>query len=112
MGHSGRGREFWSGVVREYEARRRETTHREFTRDRGVSIYAFRIWLYRIRREQQHTDQVPALVPVEIVDAARVLGNSQAVDAAFPGGMVMRFQAGTDPGYVAELLCRVARGLA
>jgi hypothetical protein len=34
------------------------------------------------------------------------------VDAAFPGGLVLRFQAGAEPGYVAELLCRVARGLA
>ena len=118
MGHGRRGREFWSEVVQAYEVRGHGVTHRSFTEARGVSLHAFRIWLYRIRREQEHGTAVPALVPVEIVDGCvggDRLGTAsgyQAVDAAFPGGMVLRFEAGTDTRYVAELLCRVARGLA
>lgn len=118
MGHGRRGREFWSEVVRAYEVRGRGVTHRSFTEARGVSLHAFRIWLYRIRREQEHRAGVPGLVPVEIVDAGLgddgfvAVGGQQAVDAAFPGGMVLRFAAGMDTRYVAELLCRVARGLA
>jgi len=111
------GREFWTRVIQEYESRRQEQTHWDFVEEWGISLTTFRSWLYRLRREQKEVDDQVALVPVEItgLDAAAITAEPTEslapMDAAFPGGMVLRFQVGTNPGYMAELLSSVSRRL-
>jgi hypothetical protein len=118
------GREFWTRVIAEYESRAPEQTHWDFAEEWGLKLTTFRSWLYRLRREQETvaSDNYTvgselALVPIEVtgIDEAAVVAGSDdgfaPLDAAFPGGMVLRFQAGTDPGYMAELLSSVSRRL-
>jgi len=119
------GREFWTRVIEEYESRAPEQTHWDFVEEWGLKLTTFRSWLYRLRREQatvpsdNYTDgDELALVPIEVtgveppdVTVAGSAGEFSPVDAAFPCGMVVRFHAGTDPGYMAELLSSVSRRL-
>ena len=112
------GREFWTRVVEEYESQASEQMHWEFCEEWGLKLTTFRSWLYRLRRERLAFEGEVGLVPIEVtgvelpdVRAAGSAGEFSAVDAAFPGGMVLRFQAGTDPGYMAELLSSVSRRL-
>jgi len=114
----GIGREFWTRVIQEHESRGQEQTHWDFCEEWGLNLPTFRSWLYRLRGEWEAAGEDLALVPVEVTgsDSADVgIANSTVefspVDAAFPGGMVVRFQAGTDPGYMAELLSSVSRRL-
>ena len=114
----GIGREFWTPLIQEFESREQEQTHWEFCEGRGLEIRTFRYWLYRLRGEWRAADEELALVPVEVTDLDQatmpVAGSAtefSPVDAAFPGGMVVRFQAGTDPTYMAELLSSVSRRL-
>jgi len=44
-----RGREFWAGVVAEYEGSGQ--SHDGFCLSRGLEVGTFRRWLYRLRRE-------------------------------------------------------------
>lgn len=118
------GREFWTRVIDEYESRAPEQTHCDFVEEWGLKLTTFRSWLYRLRREQETVasdnytvgDEL-SMVPVEItgLDEASVTADPtegfSPVDAAFPGGMVLRFQAGTDAVYMAELLSSVSRRL-
>ena len=118
------GREFWTRVIEEYESRAPEQTQWDFAEEWGLKLTTFRSWLYQLRREQETVpsdnytvgDEL-ALVPIEVtgLDEAAVMAGSvegfSAVDAAFPGGMMLRFQAGTDAVYMAELLSSVSRRL-
>ena len=119
------GREFWTRVIAEYESRAPEQTHWDFAEEWGLKLTTFRSWLYRLRREQEtvSSDKYTAgdelaLVPVEVtggeppdITVAGSAGEFSPVDAAFPGGMVVRFHAGTDPAYMAKLLSSVSRQL-
>jgi len=112
------GREFWTRVIEEYESRAPEQTHWDFVEEWGLKLTTFRSWLYRLRRERETVGDELALVPIEVtgvdqtdVDVGGSAGEFSPVDAAFPGGMVVRFHAGTDPGYMAELLSSVSRRL-
>ena len=115
---NGNGREFWTQMIQEYESREQEQTHWGFCEEHGLELGTFRSWLYRLRGEWRAAGEELALVPVEITDidhgavaVADSAGEASPVDAAFPGGMVVRFQTGTDPAYMAELLSSVSRRL-
>ncbi len=111
------GREFWTRAIAEYESRAPEQTHWDFVEEWGLKLTTFRSWLYRIRRVREAVGHELSLVPIEVtgIDEAAVVPGSgdgfAPLDAAFPGGMVLRFQAGTDPAYMAELLSSVSRRL-
>jgi len=46
-------REFWVGVVDEFEAAGAAEEHREFAERHGVACDTFRRWLYKLRAEQR-----------------------------------------------------------
>jgi hypothetical protein len=119
------GREFWTRVIAEYESRAPEQTHWDFAEEWELKLTTFRSWLYRLRREQETvaSDNDPvgnelALVPIEVtgIDEAVVVAGSDdgfvPLDAAFPGGMVLRFKGGDGPalhGRAAVFGVKVAR---
>lgn len=49
----GQGRDYWTKVLADLA--QSGLKHREFAAQRGVSIHAMRIWLYKLRREQRKT---------------------------------------------------------
>lgn len=126
-----REREFWRGVIAEFEGLGGQVQQKDFALNRGVRLCKFRTWLYKLRRERDRdVAKEPALVtagalvPVEIQGTGSSLAGQslvpeavqtgqvfQPIDVAFPDGVMVRFAAGTDPVYMSKLLCRLARGL-
>ena len=128
-GQEQQGREFWRGVVAEFEGHAGQVQQWDFTQGRGLNLGTFQYWLYKLRRERKKAPSsgpvnaapTAALVPVEICGVTpesqpMVSGEVpapplQPIDVAFPDGVMVRFAAGTDPVYMSKLLCRLARGL-
>jgi hypothetical protein len=107
---SGRARAFWVELIREYEASGGRP-HHEFAHERGVSLHAFRKWLYRLRGDR---DGGPAFLPVRVVAPTAPAARWQAsggepgeIEADLASGVRLRFRAGTDVAYLAELARRL-----
>lgn len=49
MLHARRGRRYWTGIIREYEAS--ALSQEAFCEGRDLTVSTFRGWLYRLRRE-------------------------------------------------------------
>src|SRR5262245_9989500 len=96
-----RDRAYWEKIIDAFEAN--GEAHASFARRWGVSVGAFRHWLYRLRRERERQVQAPRasvrLVPVTIAPAA----TSEVVEVGL-GGLAIRFRVGTDADYVAGLV--------
>jgi len=94
----GRGRAFWERTVREFEAS--EETQAAFAQRRGFSVAALRQWRLKLQREhEQGVGDEVRLVPVTVVSSAV----SDFVEIGV-GEVVLRVRAGTDAGYVAQLV--------
>lgn len=95
-----RDRAFWERVVDDFEAS--GEGHASFARGQGVTVGAFRHWLYRLRRER-HGQGAPRatvrLVPVTVAAAP----SSELVEVGVDG-LVVRFRTGVDAAYVAGLV--------
>jgi hypothetical protein len=105
---SRRGCGFWQHLVVELE--RSKLTQVEFARERRVPVATLRSWIYRLRREAALA--APPLVPVRVVASTAPSarwqdGSAGAIEAVTPSGFRLRFQAGIDVDYVAELLRRL-----
>lgn len=95
---SSKSREFWEGVVAAAESG--TGTRREIARRFGVGLPALGYWLAKVRRERgQHSTSL-RLLPVRVAGA----GDSAAIQIALDGNVALRFQAGTDPDYLAALV--------
>ncbi len=93
-------RAFWERIVDDVEASGED--HASFAHRQGVTVGAFRHWLYRLRRERGASGAAHAsvrLVPVTVTAAPA----SEFVEVGVDG-LVVRFRAGTDAGYVAGLV--------
>ena len=114
-------RERWTKLVADFEAS--DLTQREFASERGISFSNLRNWIYRLRKESRplveaasaSSGQAPArapakrrsrLVPVRVVASAAKPRQSEArlLELALPSGAVVRFPAGTEPGYLRSLV--------
>lgn len=96
---------FWERAVREFEAS--ELTHREFARKKGVGIGTLRSWIYRLRRETGGSPSPGAsvrIVPVTVRPAS--VASGEWLELAV-GEVVLRFCAGTDAAYIAELASKL-----
>ena len=94
-------REFWTKVVEEFEGNDGGETHEEFARRRGVEKTTFEKWLYTIRKERSgRAGAQVRLLPVRVEGARQ----EHVISVELGGGVGLRIQAGTDPGYVAALV--------
>ena len=93
-----RGREFWAGVIAEYE--RGNLSQAEFCERQGLNVWTFRGWLYRLRSE----------APPEMPRFVEVVG---ALEAPTPGCIVrightvIEFSALPEPGFLADLVAEL-----
>jgi hypothetical protein len=93
-------RAFWENTIRELE--QSGEAHGAFAARKRVTVSGLRHWLYKLRRERKRTRGVPApirLVPITVTGTSPV--DMLEVGVA---GAVLRFPAGTDTGYVAQLV--------
>jgi hypothetical protein len=112
----------WSRLVSDWEST--ELSQPEFARERGVSVHAFRYWLYRLRSEakaailsqpeKQNASAPPTskedlrLLPVRAVASApkarQPMASREFLELVLPSGTCVRFQVGTDPRYLRALV--------
>ena len=100
--HARKSKSEWSAIVKAFE--RSGQSHAEFCAQRGLRIWSFRFWLYRVRRDRAaaRTTDI-ALLPVSVV-----------LPTAPPSAVVIavadvevRVVVGTDVGYVAGLVAEL-----
>lgn len=97
----------WKQLVAEYRAS--PLTQRAFALEQDVSLSTFRDWLYRRARSASvPRASGPAFVPLEVYAAPVLPSSSAMLEAVLPGGLVVRFAAGTDVGYLADVVARLA----
>ena len=66
------GRDFWAGVVREFEGSGQ--THNGFCLSRRLDVGTFRRWLYRLRREGSSRRKGPVLQFLPLVPSSTSSG--------------------------------------
>jgi hypothetical protein len=93
-----RGREFWIGVLNDFA--KSGMTQAEFCRSQGLVLGTFQHWLYG-SGQRKPAKRSTSLVRVRL--AAPTSANAP-VEAALPGGIVLRFLTGTDPHYLAAFI--------
>lgn len=100
MAFTGRGREFWERAIREFE--RSSGTQEAFARSLGVSSAALRHWRKKLGRPSTGRSRGGAavrLMPVTVTSRSAPEMIEVSAEA-----LVVRFGAGTDPGYIAQLV--------
>lgn len=91
-------RGFWEEVVRAYETS--GASHAAFAQQRGVSVSALRHWLYKLRRERSARRATSVrILPITVAPAPTPELVEVGVD-----GLIIRFRAGTDAGYIAQVV--------
>ncbi len=111
------GRRWWAVRIREYEQDRESWgSMLAFCRAKGVNYWTFREW--RLRLNPGAVKSEPGIVRVEVgggpgVEVARCVevAPTPVVEAELMGTVTLRFRAGTDVAYVAELLGAMKRRL-
>ena len=93
-----RGRDFWAGVVSEFE--RTELTQQGFCLSRGLEVAAFRHWLYQLRRERGSGRKKPVVRFVPLI-ASSVSSGPLKVRV---GEVELSFAELPAASYLAELL--------
>lgn len=101
-------RKQWTALIEKYETSGERQT--EFVAKSGVGLYAFRGWLYRIRRERRGTNgtslcAIPSpslrLLPVEITSR----GSAFEAEIELQGrGILLRVPSDAEPRVVASLV--------
>ena len=95
-------------VIEDFE--RSGMTQQAFAERRGIPVSTLRSWIYRARPAEGPLPAVPRLVPVHVVasPAPSGAGTGALLELAIGERIVVRFPAGTDPRYLAELVSAVA----
>jgi transposase-like protein len=99
-----RGREFWERVVAEVESG--GVTRVDCARRHRVRVGTLLGWLYRLRRERGEADGGSKsgevrLIPVEVTPRSY---GSIAVELRLGHDVALRFDTGSDVGYIAALV--------
>ncbi|HWV38438.1 MAG TPA: IS66 family insertion sequence element accessory protein TnpB [Vulgatibacter sp.] len=97
-----------SRIIEEFE--RSGMTQQAFAERRGIAVSTLRSWIYRARPVEEAAPAAPRLVPVHVVasPAPSGAGTGALLELAIGERIVVRFPAGTDPRYLAELVSAVA----
>lgn len=103
-----KAREDRSKIVEEYE--RSGLTQQEFAERRGIPVSTLRSWIYRGRPTEGPKATAPRLLPVTVVvpPGPSTSGRGGLLELVIGDSIVLRFPAGTDPRYLAELVGAVA----
>lgn len=103
-----KAREDRSKIVDEYE--RSGLTQQEFAERRGIPVSTLRSWIYRGRTAVGPTTTAPRLLPVTVVvpPGPSAPDRGHLLELAIGDRIVLRFPAGTDARYLAELVGAVA----
>jgi hypothetical protein len=104
--HARKSRREWSAIVKAFE--RSGESHAEFCAKRGLKVWSFRTWLYRMRREgaaSRTTDLVLLPVAVTTPGTTEVPQPSALVVAV--ANVEVRVAVGTDVAYVAGLVAEL-----
>ena len=98
----------WEQLVEEY--RKSGLQQKEFVAKHDVSLNRVRYWLYRGSKGLQiKSESSPKFLPVQVVASPALKARVQpAIIEAAVRGIVLRFTAGTDPRYLAELLAALS----
>jgi hypothetical protein len=119
-------REWWAGVMALYESRRDVVTVKQFAEEEDVPFHALKYRVYKKgkrTREKERRKQRAAgerwakeggdrvsLVPVQVVGEVAenrgLMGRDARLEVETSGGLRIRFNEGTDVGYVAELVAQ------
>jgi hypothetical protein len=105
-----RSREFWAGLIHELEQTREPC--KDFARRHRVNLSTLKVWQWRLRKDgraARSRDDEVRLLPVHVRADEHLAPSSSAILEASIGDVVVRFTSSVAPGYVAELLSRVAR---
>jgi hypothetical protein len=97
------GRDEWRKLIGEFEAG--ELTQKEFAAREDVSLATFQFHLYKFRKSR-NSESSRVFLPVEVVASPALKarqGEAGILEALLRSGVVLRFVAGTDTRYLAEL---------
>ena len=85
-----------------------QLTQKEFCDQQGVSLSTFQYWRYKRSKLESKFDvnSRGAFLPIEVVASPAPTAREEAgkIEAALRSGVLLRFAAGTDTLYLAELL--------
>jgi hypothetical protein len=97
--------EEWLQLVSEFQSS--GLSQKEFVAKHDVSLSTFQYWLYKKskRASVMLANSSPKFLPIEVVasPAPKARVPLALLEVALAGGIVLRFPAGTDAKYVAEL---------
>jgi len=93
-------------LITEFE--QSQFTQKEFCDRQGVSLSTFQYWRYKRSKLESKFDvnSRGAFLPIEVVASPAPKAREEAgiIEAALRSGVLIRFAAGTDTVYLAELL--------
>src|SRR4051794_6763559 len=102
------GPDEWRKLIAEYEES--GLSHKDFIAKHDLSLGCFQFWLYKIRKmkrsvlgSESESDSGTKFLPVEVVASPAPKARAGVLEAALPGGVVLRFVVGTETRYLAEL---------
>lgn len=100
-----RGREFWERLSAEVDGGR---SAEEVARRHGVKVTTLRWWRWQLGRQGKKSakKKAPALVPVVVKEPSPARTGYVEILA---GGVIVRFEVGTDVDYVAKLVANLER---
>lgn len=98
------GPEEWRQLIAEFETS--GLTQKEFAAEKDVSLSTMQYWLYKRAKLDSNFDVKarPQFLPVEVVASAAPLARPGTIEVALRSGLTVRFAAGVDTRYLAELL--------
>ncbi len=95
-------RDEWMKLLAEYEES--GLTQKEFVAKHDLSFGTFQYWLYRASKKSKlASNSSPKFLPIEVVASPAPKARAGVLEAALPGGVLLRFVVGTDTRYLAEL---------
>lgn len=107
-----RGREFWSGLVEEFEKGGAAERHEEFAGRHGVLCDTFRRWLYLLRAEKRgrrwrvpkHKGGAAARMPWPLIEVEAAAGADSRFEIELGQGRRVRVPVGFDAEALRRLL--------
>lgn len=109
---SRKGREYWTGLAQGFE--RSGLTQKVFAQQQGVPLKTLQRWIYRLRKEPK---RAPRWLPVGVIASAAPPpvwapppASEPTLEVVLPQGLRLRFTAGTDSTYLAQVVASLQSG--
>src|SRR5438105_466200 len=92
----------WREMIAEFE--RSGLQHKAIAASKGLNLWTFQGWLYRLRGKQKRRTKPVRMLPVRVRDAAPPSHVELAV-----AGVLLRVDASVDAAWLARLVCALER---